>query len=177
MSSGRWSKRRTARPGRSPFDAAADDAVELLAQVQSAEAPVCLDEVIQRFRQLLTALAEHDAETGYVTSMATSRAALLSTSASHCAFGSSGRAPAQICPTAPTSVSMQAARSQGAVAARYAGWAGGLDGYVSAVGMLGPLVTRAITRPSREVLLYQFRVVGYGRRGLCDQGGAAGDGG
>lgn len=58
--------------------------------------------------------------------------------------------------TASTSVRVQAARSQGAIAARNADWPAALDGYTSAVGLLGTLVTRAIARPSREILLSRF---------------------
>ena len=50
--------------GQQPFSDAAAEAVDLLARVQAGREPSRLDEVIQRFRQLLAALEEHEASTG-----------------------------------------------------------------------------------------------------------------
>jgi len=59
--------------------------------------------------------------------------------------------------TAAVSVRVQAARSQGDLAAQLGVWPEAVDGYLTAISLLGRLVPRAITRPSREQLLARSR--------------------
>lgn len=55
--------------------------------------------------------------------------------------------------TAPVAVRIQAARGQASAARDAADWPAALDGYAAAIALLSRLVTRGITRRSREQLL------------------------
>jgi hypothetical protein len=62
-------------------------------------------------------------------------------------------------PTAPVSVRVQAARSQADLARQIPDWSAALEGYAKAIALLGRLVTRGITRHSREELLTRNRLI------------------
>jgi hypothetical protein len=77
-------------------------------------------------------------------------------------------------PSAPASVRVQAARSQGATAAAGGAWDVAADAYAHGVRLLESLVTRAVTRRSREALLSRFAPLASEAAGCAVAAGSAG---